>query len=47
MGGCGCKKCGQLDRMVKHAQKKAEVKTVALPSASGLVMKPPSKRKTK
>ena len=49
-GGCGCSKCGQMEKMVKHAQKKTGVKTVALPSASGLMMKAPGgagKRKQK
>ena len=49
-GSCGCTKCGQMKRMVAHAQKKTGLKSVALPSASGLVMKPPGKagkRKTK
>ena len=38
-GGCGCSKCGQMEKMVKHAQKKTGMKTVALPSASGVVTK--------
>ena len=53
MGGCGCSKCDQMKKMVNYAQKKTGLKSVALPSASGLVMKPPgkaakaAKRKTK
>ncbi len=43
MGGCGCSKCDQMKKMVNYAQKKTGLKSVALPSASGLVMKPPGK----
>lgn len=37
--GCGCSKCGQMEKMVKHAQKKTGMKSVSMPSASGVANK--------
>lgn len=44
---CGCEKCSRRAKMVKYAQQKTGLKTVPLPTAKGLVMKPVGNKKKK